>query len=63
MPRIEAPAVDITLQHLKLRRIGRVAARHSQVAQNELREEGQIESDKDDQRRESSPTLPDTAGR
>src|SRR5579875_723781 len=30
------------VQHLKLRRVGGVTARHAESAQNELREEGQI---------------------
>src|ERR1700737_3548480 len=36
------------VQHLELRRILPVAARHAEIAQDELREEGQVESDEYD---------------
>src|SRR5712692_1773643 len=35
------------VQNLKLRRINVVAARHAEIAEDELREKGQIESEKD----------------
>src|ERR1700690_446832 len=39
------------VEHLKLRRIRGVAPRHSQVAQNELRKERQVETDEQKNRR------------
>src|SRR6185312_10269473 len=38
------------VEHLELRRIGVVAARHAQVANYELRHEGQVEADECDDR-------------
>src|ERR1035437_3660066 len=45
------------VEHLKLRRVGVVAARHPEIAQDELREEGQVEAQEDDQRGELGPSL------
>src|SRR5579875_1208494 len=45
------------VQHLKLLRVGRITARHPQIAQDELREKRQIESDKDNRRRQPRPHL------
>src|ERR1700736_3870212 len=40
------------VQHLELRRILPVTARHAEIAQDELREERQVEADEDNQRRQ-----------
>ena len=45
------------VQHLELRRVGVIAARHADVAEQELREEGQVEADEDQQRRQARPPL------
>src|SRR5580698_9837617 len=42
---------------MKLFSIGRITPRHPQIAKNELREEGQIESHENDQRRKLRPCL------
>src|SRR5215472_15579324 len=44
------------VEHLKLGRILVHAPRHAQVAENELREEGQIESEEYDERGQAGPT-------
>ena len=51
------------IENLELRRIGVIAPRHSEIAQHELREERQIESEKSGQCRELSPDSRDTSGR
>src|ERR1035441_1240798 len=45
------------VQHLKLGRILPVAARHADVAENELGEEGQVEADEHEQRRKFCPAF------
>src|SRR6202161_2350 len=45
------------VQHLKLRRVLPVAARHPKVAENKLRKEGQVETDEHKQRRQLSPSF------
>src|SRR5207244_2919523 len=38
------------VKHLEFRRIGVIAARHAEIAKNELREEGQVETDEENHR-------------
>src|SRR5262249_36030677 len=45
------------MQHLEFRRVSVIAARHSQLAQDELWEERQIKSDEEDQRRDSTQSF------
>ena len=58
MPRIVEPAVEKTFRiwNSGLAVVG-VAARHAHVTQNELREEREIESDKDDKSRKLGPSF------
>jgi len=58
-PRTVAPAVERTFQDLELRHVAVIviAARHAHVAEDELREEGEIESDEYDERGQACPTL------
>ena len=51
------------MKDLKLRRVSVIATRHAQIAENKLREESQIESQKSRQRGEFAPEFPDTNGR
>jgi len=57
-PRTVAPAVERTFkiwtQHVA---VIVIAARHAHVAEDELREEGEIESDEYDERGQACPTL------
>ena len=45
------------MQHLEFGRVDVVAARHAEIAQDELREEGQVEAQEDDEGGELGPSL------
>src|SRR5207247_502453 len=45
------------IQHLELRRICVISPRHSEIAENKLWEEREVESDENHQRRESRPAF------
>ncbi len=49
------------VQHLKFRRIGVIAPRHAEIAENELREERQVEADEQGDGRDARAP-PDRAG-
>ena len=63
-PRIEAPAVDSTFHTWNSGGYGVIAARHAEVADDELREERQVEADEDVRNAANfAQPLGDTSGR